>query len=169
MAAFPLTISLIVFFGRPVRSANSACDIPLDSRISCNVSPGGETTSGAYWVRTISFMSICDLNDANTLYFAPRQAAVRLAGNWISDRPKDQAIRSIEIHRQLTLTVARQFVAAPWEQAHRFQIRRGVQVVEPPSNELRALAVEPLGQRFSPLQSRRNLSSPKNTSTRGGS
>lgn len=46
-AAFPLTISLIVFLGRFIRAASSACDIERSSSTSLRVSPGGNTKSSS--------------------------------------------------------------------------------------------------------------------------
>ena len=58
--ALPLMISLMVFLGRPVLSASSACDMPVAVSISTSVSPGGVTASGRYSVRSLSV--VCLLN-----------------------------------------------------------------------------------------------------------
>src|SRR5215831_18602861 len=119
----------MVFVGRPVRSANSAWDMPRDSRTSSNVSPGGLTLSGAYWFLITSVMSVHHLFNQNCCDLFPIKAKVRFQRNRVMSRVQNQAIRAVQIERNLKIAVSFQFVAAARKISHRLQIRSSTEVV----------------------------------------
>ena len=71
----------------------------------------------------------------------PVKASVRLRRDWIVCRSKDQAVRSIQIDRQLEGSVACQLMAATRQAAHSVETGRGAKVVQPSANQLRSLGV----------------------------
>jgi hypothetical protein len=65
MAALPLTISLMVFTGRPERIAKSRWVIPSESNTSASVSPGGTAKSGIYRCSLLFAMIIHHFQNAD--------------------------------------------------------------------------------------------------------
>src|SRR5271157_5358399 len=134
-------ISLIVFLGRPVRSASSACDIPRDPRISSSVSPGAETTSGKYsfCIRLVMCIHHSNQNDCNDP--RPVQPSIRLGRGWIYCRSKQKTVRSVQINRQLAVSVTLELMASARKVAHHLERRSSSKFVESTANQLCPLNV----------------------------
>src|SRR5690242_10641426 len=97
-------ISLIVLRGLPVRRANSACVIPIASRVSARVSPGGDTSSGVYSFLTMPWLPsvvIDDFDDDDGRDFRPVQSAVVATRPRVS-RFEDESARVVGIDGQLS-------------------------------------------------------------------
>ncbi len=85
-------ISFMIFFGRPVRSASSACDIPLSSRTSRSVSPGWETSSGMYSLTICLAMVVLYRQEPDGSHFLKIQSAVPEVRQWVVGRLEYQPV-----------------------------------------------------------------------------
>src|SRR5262249_61506826 len=136
IAAFPLMISLIVFNGRPARSANSICVMPMLSSVSRSVSPGGETTSGWYSFRTGLAMCVCHLQYADGGHLAPVQPTIGLARNRDIRRFTEEPVRMIPVHRKLSVPITCQLMTPEARQVTNVLQHVGsAQFIEPALNQ----------------------------------
>src|SRR5689334_7936469 len=105
MAALPFTISFIVFTGRFVRRASSACDILRSSRASRRISPGGTAQAGRQPLSALAVMVVHDLQnsdrgDAGTVH-TPVDVADRDRIRWF----KYKSVGLPEMQRELTVAI----------------------------------------------------------------
>src|SRR5690242_1936470 len=123
MAALPLTISLIVFTGRPMRRASSDCDIPRSWSASRSTSPGVTAQSRSQMFESAA-MVIDDLRDQDLGHGAGVHAALRQLRQWVVIRHEDKPGGAAEVDSELTRAVTLKLMRASRDASHVSECRR---------------------------------------------
>src|ERR1700730_10910336 len=96
MAALPLTSSLMVLIGRPIRRARSAWLIPRSSRMAWRLSPGGTPQSGRQPSRSMA-MVVDDLKDDDLVDLTPIDAAGGVKRDGLMIGLEDEPVLPVEM------------------------------------------------------------------------
>ncbi len=142
IAVLPLTISLIVLIGRPIRRARSDCDMPRSCIASSRISPGA-TAQFRCHVACSAAMVVHHLGDQDLGHERLVVAAVWKRRDGVVVGDEHQPIGATQVEREFAGAVYRELMTIPGHICKRRQRRRRLERDDAPPKDLPLVSPKP--------------------------